>query len=88
MRTVFVTGGSGFLGGALLDALAERGETVRALARSGRGEAAVTARGAVPVRGDLTDLDALTAGMRGAEVVVHSAARLCGGWADWPCCTG
>ena len=34
MRTVFVTGGSGFLGGALLDALAERGETARALARS------------------------------------------------------
>ena len=46
MRTVFVTGGSGFLGGALLDALAERGETVRALARSAAAEAAVAARGA------------------------------------------
>jgi nucleoside-diphosphate-sugar epimerase len=34
----------------------------------------------VPVRGDVTDLDALTAGMRGAEVVVHAAARICGGW--------
>ena len=82
MRTVFVTGGSGFLGGALLDALAERGETARALVRSAAAEAAVTARGAVPVRGDLTDLDALAAGMRGAELVVHCAARLTGGWAD------
>ena len=82
MRTVFVTGGSGFLGGALLDALAERGETARALARSAAAEAAVAARGAVPVRGDLTDLDALTAGMRGAELVVHAAARLTGGWGD------
>ena len=82
MRTVFVTGGSGFLGGALLDALAERGETARALARSAAAEAAVAARGAVPVPGDLADLDALTAGMRGAELVVHCAARLTGGWAD------
>jgi nucleoside-diphosphate-sugar epimerase len=82
VRTVFVTGGSGFLGGALLEALAERGETARALARSPAAEAVVAARGAVPVRGDLTDLDALTAGMRGAELVVHSAARLAGGWGD------
>jgi nucleoside-diphosphate-sugar epimerase len=82
LRTVFVTGGSGFLGGALLDALAERGETARALARSAAAEAAVAARGAVPVPGDLADLDALTAGMRGAELVVHGAARLTGGWAD------
>ena len=81
MRAVFVTGGSGFLGSALLDALWERGEDVRALARSPAAAATVAARGAVPIRGDLTDLDALTAGMRGAEVVVHAAARLCGGWA-------
>ena len=69
MRTVFVTGGSGFVGGALLDELAERGEPTRALARSAEAEAAVVARGAVPVRGDLADVDALTAGMRSAELV-------------------
>ena len=82
MRTVFVTGGSGFLGGAVLDALAERGETARALARSPAAEVAVAARGAAPVPGDLGDLDALTTGMRGAELVVHAAARLSGGWGD------
>lgn len=80
MRAVFVTGGSGFLGGALLDALAERGETVHALARTDEAAEAVAARGARPVRGRLHDLDALTAGMRGAELVVH--AGTCGsfGW--------
>jgi nucleoside-diphosphate-sugar epimerase len=82
MRTVFVTGGSGFVGGALLDELAERGETTRALARSAEAEAAVVARGAVPVRGELADVDALTAGMRGAELVVHCAARMGGSWSD------
>jgi nucleoside-diphosphate-sugar epimerase len=81
MRTVFVTGGSGFIGGALLEALCERGETVRALARSDAAAMAVAARGAIPVRGEVTDLEALTAGMRGAELVVHAAARLRGGWA-------
>jgi nucleoside-diphosphate-sugar epimerase len=82
MRAVFVTGGSGFLGGALLDALSERGETVHALACSAAEAATVTARGAIPVRGELSDLDVLTAGMRGAELVVHAAAKRRGGWTE------
>ncbi len=82
MRTVFVTGGSGFVGGALLDQLAQRGETAHALARSPAAEAVVTARGAVPVRGDITDTAALAAGMRGAELVVHAAAALDGSAQD------
>ncbi len=79
MGTVFVTGGSGFIGGALLDALRERGEQVSALARSPAAEAAVTGRGATAVRGDLTDAEALRAGMAGSELVVHCAAKLVGG---------
>lgn len=74
--TVFVTGGSGFLGGHLLDRLAERGDDVRALARSDESAAAVERRGATPVRGDLSDVDAMTEGMRGCELVVHAAAKL------------
>ncbi|HEV7657638.1 MAG TPA: NAD-dependent epimerase/dehydratase family protein [Mycobacteriales bacterium] len=80
MRAVFVTGGAGFVGGAVLDALAERGETVRALVHTDDAARVVAARGAIPVRGDLCDLDALSTGMRGAEVVVHAASRLRGGW--------
>jgi nucleoside-diphosphate-sugar epimerase len=79
MATVFVTGGSGFVGGALLDALRERGEDVHALARTPAAEAEVVARGAVPVRGELSDVAALADGMRDAELVLHAAGRLPGG---------
>jgi nucleoside-diphosphate-sugar epimerase len=81
MRTVFVTGGSGFIGRALLDALSDRGETVRALAGTPAEAETVAAHGAIPIRGDLSDLDALTAGMRDAELVVHAAGQVRGGWA-------
>jgi nucleoside-diphosphate-sugar epimerase len=79
MGTVFVTGGSGFIGGALLDALRERGEQVCALARTPAAESAVVERGAIAVRGELTDQAALRTGMAGAELVVHCAAKLTGG---------
>lgn len=79
MATVFVTGGSGFVGGELLETLRERGESVHALARTPAAEAEVVARGAVPVRGDITDLTALAEGMRDVELVVHAAGRLPGG---------
>ncbi|MGW8376823.1 NAD-dependent epimerase/dehydratase family protein [Streptomyces sp. ODS28] len=76
---VFVTGGSGFLGGHLLAALAEAGHTATALARSGTAERAVAARGAEPVRGALGDRAALRQGMAGCDAVVHAAA-LTGQW--------
>jgi nucleoside-diphosphate-sugar epimerase len=79
LATIFITGGSGFVGGALLDLLRERGESVRALARTPSAEAEVVSRGAEAVRGDLTDLSALADGMDGAELVVHAAGRLPGG---------
>ena len=46
MKSVFLTGGSGFVGGALLERLIERGDGVRALARSEEAAAALRARGA------------------------------------------
>lgn len=75
----FLTGGSGFVGGELISALVAVGDEVAALARSDRAAAAVRARGAVAVRGDLDDVAALRAGMAGADVVVHAAAMLEGG---------
>ncbi len=70
---VFVTGGSGFVGSALVERLVERGTEVRALARSVAAEEAVVGLGASPARGDLGDADALVDGMRGCEVVFHVA---------------
>jgi nucleoside-diphosphate-sugar epimerase len=77
--TAFVTGGSGFIGGALIRRLLDEGGTVKALARSDASAAKVRDRGAEPAMGDLHDAAALEAGMAGAEVVFHAAAHL-GEW--------
>jgi nucleoside-diphosphate-sugar epimerase len=76
MQQVFVTGGSGFVGRALLAELARRGVPARALARSDAARAAVAAHGAEPVAGDLDDAAALAAGMAGCDLVVHAAAHV------------
>ena len=82
MPTAFVTGGSGFVGSALIRRLVRDGWTVRALARSDGASGKVRAAGGEPVRGDLSDGAAMTAAARGADVVFHSAAKL-GAWGSW-----
>src|SRR3954447_19843358 len=78
----FVTGGSGFIGQALIRRLSERGQAVRALARSDDAAAEVAQAGAEPVRGDLEDTAALREGATGCEGAYHAAARL-GAWGRW-----
>jgi nucleoside-diphosphate-sugar epimerase len=75
MSTVFVSGGSGFLGSKLLPSLVSAGHRVRALARSAEAERAVATLGAEAVGGDLGDVTALTAALGGCEYVIHAAAR-------------
>ncbi len=70
---VFLTGGSGFVGGAVVEHLAAAETEVRALVRSEASANAVSARGAVPVLGGLSDRDVLAAAMSGCEVVLHVA---------------
>jgi dihydroflavonol-4-reductase len=70
---VFLTGGSGFVGGALLRVLAAEGREVRALARSAEAEARVQGAGAEPVAGDLGDPATLRRGMAGCRVAFHAA---------------
>ncbi len=69
----FITGGSGFVGGALLARLVADGREVRALARSAEAAASAEAAGARPVSGDLFDVAALLEGMRGCDTVFHVA---------------
>jgi nucleoside-diphosphate-sugar epimerase len=78
----FITGGSGFIGGALIERLVAEGRPVRALARSEAAAARVKALGAEPVRGDLGDRASLAAGAAGCETAFHLAAHL-GEWGRW-----
>lgn len=70
---VLVTGGSGFVGGALLERLVADGREVRALARTKDAMELVAGRGALPVRGDVLDIGSLVEAMRGCRVVFHAA---------------
>jgi dihydroflavonol-4-reductase len=70
---VLVTGGTGFIGRALVERLLSAGGAVKALARSEDSASRLAGLGAEPVRGDVLDLDALAAAMRGCEVVYHAA---------------
>jgi nucleoside-diphosphate-sugar epimerase len=79
MAVAFVTGGSGFIGGRLIERLRADGHTVRALARSDRAAARISERGGEPVAGDLNNVDAMRAGAEGCEWAFHAAANL----QDW-----
>jgi dihydroflavonol-4-reductase len=70
---VFVTGGSGLIGGALVDRLVTRGDDVVALARSDESAASLAGRGAEVVPGDVQDEAALVAGMRGCALAFNVA---------------
>jgi nucleoside-diphosphate-sugar epimerase len=67
----FVTGGSGFIGGALIERLRREGWDVRALARSERAAERVREHGAEPVMGDLDDLH-----VEDCEIAFHVAAKV------------
>jgi dihydroflavonol-4-reductase len=70
---VFVTGGSGVVGRALVERLVAGGDEVVALARSRPAEETLRSLGAQPVRGDIFDEDALASGMSGCSVIYNVA---------------
>jgi nucleoside-diphosphate-sugar epimerase len=79
---VFVTGGSGFIGGRLVERLVGEGRSVRALARSEIAAGRVAELGAEAVRGDIGDRASLLTAAAGTDVAFHLAAHL-GEWGDW-----
>src|SRR2546430_17194840 len=71
--SVLVTGASGLVGSHVVEALAARGEPVRALVRPA-SRAAVLRLGAEAVAGDLTDPAAWQAAARGVRAIRHATA--------------
>lgn len=70
---VFVTGGSGFVGRAIIRRLIADGRSVRALARSVESQHSVANLGADPAPGDVEDAGSLNRAMTGCDVVYHVA---------------
>jgi nucleoside-diphosphate-sugar epimerase len=72
---VFVTGATGWIGSHTVDELLTAGHQVVGLARTAAAEAALRAKGAESLRGDLDDPGALHRGAEHADAVVHLANK-------------
>jgi nucleoside-diphosphate-sugar epimerase len=79
LTAAFVTGGSGFIGGALIRRLVAEGWDVHALVRSEASAQKVAALGAKAIAGDLADVPSMAVGAQYCELAFHCAAHL----GDW-----
>jgi len=71
---VFVTGGTGFIGGEIVRQLRGRGEEVVCLVRSPEKATGLRELGCELVSGDLGDEAAIRQGMQGCDAAIHAAA--------------
>jgi len=72
-ENVLVTGGGGFLGGAIVRRLVARGDRVRSFSRGTYPN--LEEMGIAQIRGDLADKNALSRALRGIDLVFHAAAK-------------
>ena len=75
MATYLVTGGAGFIGSHIAEALVKRGETVRVIDNFSTGfESNVESLDVEVFRGEITDADLVGQAMAGVDCVFHQAA--------------
>ena len=79
-QKVLVTGGGGFLGGAIVKLLVERGDRVRSFSRSYYPELASV--GVEQFQGDISDKASVAKACSGVDLVFHVAAKA-GVWGDY-----
>jgi nucleoside-diphosphate-sugar epimerase len=70
---VFLTGATGYIGGAVTDVLRAGGYELTGLARSDSSAARLTAAGIRPVRGDLSEPSNVAGAARAADAVINLA---------------
>ena len=70
---IFLTGATGYIGGAVADALMKSGHSVTGLARSDEAAANLRLKGITPHRGDLTSPDSLAPAVQATDGVIHTA---------------
>src|SRR5215212_3265425 len=70
---IFVTGGNGFIGSAVVRRLVERGHAVRCLVRPTSDTRRIDALPVERAIGDVRDAPSLASGMAGCEGVIHLA---------------
>jgi nucleoside-diphosphate-sugar epimerase len=70
---IFLTGASGYIGSAVLDAFVRSGHQVTGLVRNPEKAAEVASRGGTPLRGDLNDPAGYLRAAEGHDVIVHAA---------------
>jgi dihydroflavonol-4-reductase len=74
MKTTLVTGGTGFVGGAIVRSLHARDEQVRVLARPTSKTEALAQLGVEIVQGDILDQNSVEAALKGCDTLYHAAA--------------
>src|SRR5215467_174375 len=73
---VFITGATGFVGGAVASALAQQGAEIHALSRSTAGCSSLGSFAVKWHEGDITDPRNLNGALAGSDYVVHAAGKL------------